>query len=179
VTRTCIKELLAQRVSEPQLVAAMFTLDYIDSFNIMRVVDRLLVAGYEAPSLFALAGELHPVASEWQPLLTKALQELGIPTLSRYDAARVIAREIAKMILERSLSPLEGANLLFSAVFCVEEFRREVTIFDELACALEEPNGERKSFDWLSGEEMEGMVIEEARKLVEGTEQGRHLKQTL
>lgn len=165
MAETDIKERLARRVSNPTVAAAMLVLDLLDSDHIVPVAERLLDSGYDSPSLRILAGEAAPIASVWLPLFRKAMAELDIPMPTRLQAARVVAREIAKMIIEKELAPQEGADAMWDTLFLIEEFSPEITIFSELAWALDTSPGP-KPFPELSRAEIERRIVDEARRFV-------------
>ena len=69
-----------------------------------------LEEGYDSPSLRLLAGA---DASDTEYLHThfaRALEELGIPLPTPKEAGMVEARKIAAQIVEREITPLEGAR---------------------------------------------------------------------
>lgn len=161
------KDILTRRVREPTLPAAMFVLGMVDSFNITTIVERLIEYGYDSPALYMIAGEVNPLASEWVPLFKKAMTDLNVEIPTEYQAARRIAKELARMIVDGEITPGDGATAIWNNLFLVKGFTAEITYFDELTWALEAIQDGRPYLE-LSREDIEKKIIAEAKRLAEG-----------
>jgi len=85
---------------------------------------ELMLAGYESPSLAALAGaEKNLSPAELRDLFECALRELGVTLPDRLTAGNVMKRSYARRVVTRELSPREGAQ-------------RIVGLLHELECEL-------------------------------------------
>lgn len=164
MAETDIQDRLARRISNPAVAAAMLVLALLDGDHIVPVAERLIDSGYDSPSLRILAGEVAPIASDWLPLFRKAMGELNVKMPARPEAARIVAREIATMIIEKELAPQEGAQTMWDTLYLIKEFSPEITIFSELAWALD-PGPDPKPFPELSKEQVERRIIDEARRI--------------
>lgn len=73
-----------------------------------------LESGFDTPALRTLAGRDladSPVSAEVRPLVATALGELGFPTTTFDEAARLYLREIASAVLSGRLAPRQAADL--------------------------------------------------------------------
>jgi hypothetical protein len=159
-----IQDLLALRASNPAVAAALLVLDLLKSDQISAVADRLLGSGCDSPSLRILAGEAASVASNWLPVFKKAMGELKVQMPGRPEAARIVAREIATIIIENGIAPREGAQAMWDTLHLIKEFSPEITIFEELAWALDS-GPDLKPFSELSREQIKRRIIDEARRI--------------
>ena len=164
MTENNIPGRLELRASNPAVAAALLVLELLNSSQISAVAERLLNSGYDSYSLRILAGEAAPVASDWFPVFIKAMAEMRVQMPARLEAARIVAREIAEMIIEKELAPQEGAQSMWETLHLITEFSREITIFAELAWALD-PGPDSKPFPELSKEQVERRIIDEARRI--------------
>jgi hypothetical protein len=68
-----------------------------------------------------LAGLVKNEIAEGTKIFVKALKELGLPLLSRRDAACVYAIAVSKQILSGEISPQDGANKLWNVSIRVND----------------------------------------------------------
>lgn len=166
------QELVSRILSKeraPEVAVAFFLLDSLTSAQMVAVAERLLVAGYDSPSLRILAGETQPLASECMLLFRRAMSELNIQMPDRLGAVRTVIKAIAQMILDGNLPPQEGAATIVSWVLefgeADKELGRIMASFDLLDIAMEEAG--TGPCQRASRAEVERLIREEARKLVE------------
>ena len=81
-----------------RLLAAKQRLGLILSEDIPPICDQLLKDGVYSPSLAELALNPEPIMSDVEPMLEKALAEVGIPSFSVDDAFSKVATDIAKRL---------------------------------------------------------------------------------
>ena len=112
-----------------------------------------------------LAGDPIPRASEWAPMFTRAMAELSIEIPPESEAGSVVAREIAQIILNQEVDPRDGAQAMWDLLHGIEEMSPRVTVFEELAWALDS-GPDHKPFSDLTRHEVEQRVVEEARQLL-------------
>lgn len=77
---------------------------------------QLILAGRESKSLVELAGMLTNDTRDARQLLDRALQELGLPRITKAWALRQFAHDVSKEIVSGLLSPLEGARLIWKTL---------------------------------------------------------------
>lgn len=93
-----------------RLLEARWRLGEINESDLPEIADELLSAGEDAPSLVELFALTRDEA-RWKgrALFEQVLRELGAGDTSEAEAARYVTRDIARSILDGSLSPAEGA----------------------------------------------------------------------
>ena len=92
------------------VVAAKWVLGRIPSRALPALATDLLVSGLDSQALRELAGELHPTVEGSGPLFEEILDEFGIGIPERSRAGLVLAKAYAAQIIDRTLSPYEGAQ---------------------------------------------------------------------
>lgn len=98
-----------------RLAQALWTLDLLEIGYLPEVALGALEVGLDSPALRLLAGLIGNEVENAPQIFTQALKELGLPTLSQRDAARIYAIAVSKQILNGELSPQDGANKLWDA----------------------------------------------------------------
>jgi hypothetical protein len=91
-------------------LTAKYVLRFVPSEDLPVQAVALLVAGYESPSLGALAGAAqneHP--ADLRDLFERALREIGASLPDRRSAGEFLKRHWAGQVVSRTLSPREGA----------------------------------------------------------------------
>lgn len=155
---------IVNKAKNPKLASALVRLDLINSEKISELAFALLANGYDSPALRSLAAEFNPIASDWKPVFNKFMAELETQIPTRFEASRIVAQQIAKMILENEITPKEGAQTIWDTFHLVDGFASEITIFEELAWALDE-GPFPKPFSELNREQIENKIFNEAKKL--------------
>jgi hypothetical protein len=77
------------------------------------VAAQLISSGKESKSLVELAGMPTNDTRDARYLLDRTLQELGLPRITKAWAMRQFAHDVSNEIVSGSLSPLEGARLIW------------------------------------------------------------------
>ncbi len=152
-----------------QLVQARWVLGHISSAVVPKIALEALEAGFDTPALRVLAGEVRPIASDVGPVFERAFQELGLGTLTRESAGRVIARWWARSIIRGDATPYEGAKAIWTEVCDPLGGGGELFVFKALASRHEDYRFARPSrpeaYD-LSIEECEEEIVQAATSLL-------------
>jgi hypothetical protein len=93
--------------------AAFWVMDLLPSEHLPDMATHALAAGHDSPTLRQLAGETERIRSTVGPLWETSLRELGIAFPSRASAQLVVARHYARRIVERTMTPYEGARRIW------------------------------------------------------------------
>jgi hypothetical protein len=100
--------------SDLQFAAVYFSLEMLNSDDLMRIAVEALVAGYDSPTLRILAGENERAGfAELYPLFKRSLKELQIDIPSEDEAMRQLARYYAEQVTEGEVTPYDGAANLY------------------------------------------------------------------
>jgi hypothetical protein len=92
-------------------LAAEFALREIPSDDLKDRAYQSVLAGYDSPSLSALAGaEKCLLPGDVRDLFCRALGELGVPVPNRLEAGAILKRVYAQRVVDHVLSPREGAS---------------------------------------------------------------------
>ncbi|MFH0727106.1 MAG: hypothetical protein V2B19_12300 [Pseudomonadota bacterium] len=97
------------------LAQALWILDLLAIDHLPEVALDALEVGLDTPALRMLAGLVSNEVEDAPQIFTQALKELGLPMLSRRDAACIYAISVSKQILNGELSPQDGADKLWEA----------------------------------------------------------------
>ncbi|MFF0387241.1 hypothetical protein ACFYS8_00945 [Kitasatospora sp. NPDC004615] len=98
-------------MSRVRAVALRYRAGELATGELPMAAAELVADGYESPALYDLAGRgRREAASELEPLLREALDELGVPFPSCADGERWWLRELAGRVGEGSLAPGEFAE---------------------------------------------------------------------
>jgi hypothetical protein len=103
------------------LVQALWVLEFLATEQLPEVALKALEDGVDSPALRMLAGLVKNEIAEGTKIFVKALKELGLPLLSRRDAACVYAIAVSKQILSGEISPQDGANKLWNVSIRVND----------------------------------------------------------
>lgn len=112
---------IANSRDELQLTAAKFALGLTQSWEIPPVADRALSNGEYSPALAELADIINPIRSEVEPLLLKALVEMGLSVPSKADAAWLTARHCIKQIASNAEALRAALSLLKETSYAVRD----------------------------------------------------------
>lgn len=93
-----------------RLAAAKVVLELISAEILPDIATEALVAGCDSLSLRLLAGLTQVEAEEARTLLKKALLELHLSIPDARQAVSLLARDVARDILQGTSSPYEGAK---------------------------------------------------------------------
>ena len=147
-------------------VLAHFAAESASSEELIRWATQALLDGYDTPALIEL-GSLAPAdvrLSDAVVVFQRALDELGIvhfpPT---EDALRAQALAIALLICERKISPRDGAYRIFHEALQPLRYPRDLMGWYFLYDGTHYPTHRE-----LLGAELDEVILEEARNLVEG-----------
>jgi hypothetical protein len=97
---------------DKKIIEARLSLNLIGSSDMPKLAWDALEAGFDGPAIRRLAALDSPTHFEVRDVLPRAMQEIGIVTVSKDEASLRIAKDRAKEILERHQDPLK----------CVREF---------------------------------------------------------
>lgn len=103
----------------------------LSSDQLPAIATEALEVGFDCPSLRLLAGETEHIGSTVDPLFSRAIRELGIPTPDHRTAAKVVAACYAEGILEGTWSPYEGARKIWWNV--ANAFDKDPEIWGQLS----------------------------------------------
>ncbi|MFN0021761.1 MAG: hypothetical protein ACKVP0_26235 [Pirellulaceae bacterium] len=106
---------------ELQLTAAKLVLGLLYSWEIPPVADRALLNGEYSPAFAELAAIDNPIMSEVEPVLIKAIAELGLRLPSRPDAAWLIVRNCMQLIVLNAESLRTALSLLKETSYAVRD----------------------------------------------------------
>src|SRR4026209_297240 len=92
---------------------AAVTLGLVPGDQLAEIATRGLIEGYESSSLAALAGQSSSRYDswEWRRLWDTALDDLGLPAPAPLEAAKVLVRACARMVVAGELTPRDGAAM--------------------------------------------------------------------
>lgn len=90
---------------------ALFAFDLHIREKLPELAADLLESGIDSPALRRLAGLIGPELDEANEWFERALHELGRPRLSKPEAARRLAVDLAQGVLEGRVSKREAARL--------------------------------------------------------------------
>ncbi len=99
---------------------ALWVLGLLASDRLPEIALNAMENGVDSPSLEILASLIGSEITEAPKLFEQVLNELGLPVLSRRDAACNYAIAVSMQILNEELSPQDGANKLWDASIRVE-----------------------------------------------------------
>ena len=96
---------------ELELLEARWRIGEITHGDLHAVADDLLQAGVDTPALIELFA-LTPDEARWKgaPIFERVLEELGAGGTTEAEAATVLARHIARMVLDGSISASEATS---------------------------------------------------------------------
>ena len=149
----------------------------IPADQLTKVAQEMADAGWESPSLYALAALDSIEAAKAAALFESALIELGIGRLTVDDALLERARDIAASITEGSINPFEGAYQIWlirrdqGGPDVLEPFGRivqkdlaevDALLHGKYSTATEQLRTRRSEID----RRYEGLILSEARHLV-------------
>jgi len=104
-----------------RVAAARHSLGLIHSWEIPPVADRALGLGVYSDSLAELAAIVNPQMAEVGPLLARAMAELGLPVLTKADAARYLTEHCVRRIACTDEPPLSPLTLLKEVSYAAEQ----------------------------------------------------------
>jgi hypothetical protein len=96
-------------------VEALWVLGLININDLPRVANKALAHGLESKSLLELAIFTSEAGHDARRLFQNALEELGRGKISKANALKYYAKCISDRILSSSLSPLDGAKMIWHA----------------------------------------------------------------
>jgi hypothetical protein len=102
-------------------LAAAFVLSAIPTDELTERACAMLLAGFDSPSLAALAGaekDAHP--ADLRMLFVKGLEDLGATLPDRVGAATIIKRAYARRVVDGSVSPRAGAGRIVGLLHDLE-----------------------------------------------------------
>ncbi len=94
----------------------MSTLGILLPEELPGIASAALAEGVDSKSLRILAGLTIAQHSEGNELFERALKELKYPRFSRTDALRIYIRVISGRIIDKELSPIQGAQEIWQTV---------------------------------------------------------------
>jgi hypothetical protein len=158
----------------PELIQARWVLDKFPSEDAPGSAQLALELGYDGKNIRRIAGLIRPDRGDLLPLMPGFLSELGVSTaLPREEAAWVLARQIAKGISERRITPYEGARFIWHDIVNEVWPNQQHPLLAFVACAsdyedcesyTDRPNTRRQ--------EIEQEITNEAKRLL-GTPESR------
>ena len=144
----------------PTTLRALWQTGHLYPEQLPDIASDLLGGGADSPALRELAGLQLPTRADAEPVMTRVLSELCVPTLEASEACQVAAREIAIRTLEGRIQPYDASASL--AALCSDcGWPEDLKFF---VAALDE-------WDDLPGarEQITGEILEECRRLVAQT----------
>jgi len=101
----------------PKLIQARWTFGRLPSEEAPLLAQTALELGYDGKFTRRLAGEMNPTFYDLQPLMPGFLAELGIQeSISKEEAAHVLARFIAQAIVDGRVKPYVGASYIWREI---------------------------------------------------------------
>src|SRR5262245_61309863 len=94
---------------------ALWTLGLIGSEELPSIAAEVLAEGLESRSLVRLAGLTTQEIADADSLFQKSLNELGVEQMTTNEALRLYAVFVSKRIVNREISPLQGAKEIWRA----------------------------------------------------------------
>ena len=98
----------------PEILAALWQLKSLASEEVPGTAEALLTRGYDTPAVVELAGLVRPVRSDAEPIVERALRELGVKRPTDAEAGRSLAAFWAAEILAGRLDPYVGARRIWT-----------------------------------------------------------------
>lgn len=98
---------------EPIEAFALFKLGKLSSDDIKSLADTWLCDGVFTDGLNELSGAQNLIMADIAPIFEKAMEELNVPSITKFDAANVIVKKKLEKIASNSLDPEEGATFLY------------------------------------------------------------------
>lgn len=114
--------------------------------------------GYDSPSLRQLAGAAGQTGNQLRVLFLKAARELNLTVPPPAEAGLLLAKGIAREVLEARLEPYKGAKRIWSEVYTSFPELKELLPF--VGCASEYEDDEA-GMDYYAG-----IIVEECKKLL-------------
>ena len=152
------------------LTLALWSLGRLKSEELPVIASTWLAGGLDSPSLRQLAGEASPIMSDVAPLFERSLAELELRAPGKEEALHRLARYYAERIINGTMSPHEGAGMIWwevtnqldtpSPLFL--SFVGAASELDEIPDILED-GADRREYV----RELETSIVANARKLLE------------
>lgn len=125
----------------PELVQARWILGEFFSDDAPALAQAALENGYDGRCIRRIAGLVRPDSGDLLPLMPGFFAETGAPpSLSREEAAWILIRHISRGVIEKQISPYEGAR--FIAYRIVNSIwpnqRHPMVVFNALASDYED-----------------------------------------
>jgi hypothetical protein len=141
------------------LAAARVALDLLTLHDLARVGVMALEEGFDSPAIRRLAVVDDRDSEQARSMFDRVLFELEVPMPDKREAAMILARDVAKRIVEATASAIDGANQIWNiALLARNEIGHEL---DAFVYAASEWNDRPEDRDMISG-----WILEAAREIV-------------
>jgi len=124
------------------LAIAKLALSQLSADDMRQLAVPLLQDGLDTPSLWLLAGLTRAETDEAPALFASMLSELQVSVPNENDAAITVSLNIARQILDGTVTPIEGADLMYDRTYKPYSWVRNKDGFRETFYGL--------SLDWWS-----------------------------
>jgi hypothetical protein len=144
-----------------QSVEARFVLGLVLSDELPGIAADLIASGLESKSLIRLAGLAVTEVGDARELFEQALEELSRGRMSKELALRRFTQDTCEQILQNSLSPFEGAKLIWQTYRASDVLdTHDYDPFIYAASEMEDRPKDRNRFEIA--------ILEEAKRWVGG-----------
>ena len=147
-------------------ITAFYKMNYLSGRELVDYSAKLVKDGYNSTSLYALAGEIDYNIDNIKPVFEKAMDELGVKIPQEMDAYLIIAQYYAQKIIDKKISPYEGAKQIWRKVSDEIENASELILFFEGAASEIEDLTENSSNTNKYIKAYEKDIINASKKLV-------------
>ncbi len=120
-------------------LACEFSLALIPVSKLPAIAEELITAGHEAPALTKLLVCCSDYSTDFEKLLPLAFKELNVPIPDKITAAVILAAGTSALIVNRSLSPFDGAMKIWKLLIDrLDDCPEELWSFQSNASVIED-----------------------------------------
>jgi len=141
-----------------------FVLGKLNTENLPTVAAEAVRSNYDSPSLWELADSEGADPDHIRKLLFRALDELGIQAPSVETAAITAAKEIARDVVEGTITPYQGAKRIWSDLYTRYPTLQKLAPFVGFASEYEDDEAHRGEYDQ--------MIVDECKLLLNSVDSG-------
>ena len=152
------------KLSNISIALSQYVLGQLPGEKIPKIAIILLENGKENDEIIELAGMRNPTMVDVEKKFLKGLDKLEIHLPSIREATIRLAKQISQQIVNREISPYEGARKIWWELANIENVDRRLKAFSGLASEYEDTSNNEYRKDY------EKQILEEARFLLEGYE---------
>ena len=114
--------------------------------------------GSDSPALYELADAKGKDTESIRKLFLRAVGELGVTLPSQEMAAMTFAREIARKVVERTLTPYVGARRIWREIYTRFPELHQLRVFVGLASEYEDDESHRDEYSQMIADECKNLL---------------------